>query len=59
MYRPGAFGFVQIALRKSDSVEVVAKIIKKAKVLVECWEPNPGIVILPPIEGDEYAGLWW
>ena len=57
IFTVGAFGFVQIAMRKSDGVEVVAKIIKKSKVLVECWEPNPGIVKLPPIAGDEYAGM--
>ena len=53
----GAFGFVQVATRNSDKTQVAVKVIKKAKVLSECWEPNPGTVVLPHIDGDEYEGV--
>ncbi len=46
-------------MRKKDDLEVVVKFLKKAKVLVECWEHND-LIPLPDIEGDEYRGvsLW-
>eukprot|EP00042_Codosiga_hollandica_P050328 m.598309 g.598309 ORF g.598309 m.598309 type:complete len:931 (-) comp58075_c0_seq1:70-2862(-) len=52
----GAFGSVQLVARKSDNMEFVVKVVKKAKVLQECWELNDGSVHMISLAGDPYAG---
>ncbi|KAL3887875.1 hypothetical protein ACJMK2_000264 [Sinanodonta woodiana] len=43
----GAFGFVKLALRKTDDQEVVVKFIKRTKVLKECWVRDPDYGLIP------------
>ncbi len=54
----GAFGFVKLAERRADGVEVVVKFIKKEAVLAECWEQDDGRFNLPKIPNDIAAGVY-
>ncbi|CAH1774481.1 unnamed protein product [Owenia fusiformis] len=43
----GAFGFVKLARRKRDSLDVVVKFIRKKKVLSDCWVEDSDLGRLP------------
>ncbi|XP_046864972.1 PAS domain-containing serine/threonine-protein kinase-like isoform X2 [Xenia sp. Carnegie-2017] len=43
----GAFGFVKLARRKSDNLEVVVKFIHKDKVLKGSWKDDPVLGTVP------------
>nr|XP_006812502.1 PREDICTED: PAS domain-containing serine/threonine-protein kinase-like [Saccoglossus kowalevskii] len=43
----GAFGFVKLAVRKSDQLTVVVKFIRKSKILNDCWLEDPQLGSVP------------